>query len=419
MKKIIAAVCIVAFVVLAYLGQVFYMGNLHEKNFNDFVQKLQTWKYAKIEDVVFEKGFFNSKASFKLASQENDFMVNVAFLITADFKNSIFTQDVIEGQINLTEPFLSLVGDILPNGSVARFSVNSHLNSDFDIKFIFSDIDVQRAEGTLLLKNFVLNFTMTNQGSILFSDMNIDEFRFEDFNPFMGRVSVKLEKVYSDFSSKEGINLKDYLSKVSDSQTKFSIYRLSMNDVVLDELNLEDIVQTEGNVSFNESVKLYIKEVNLGQLSPDQRTLQDIKLDFVAQSLNQVLYSFDYDPVDILEDKLFLSTNPKLKLQDFSFSRAGAKFSSKGEANFSADEEVNANFSAKSDVLPSQILPILALFGADELFEKKDDIYVLDLNATGSVKKPTTMINGTLLEIDDTYELQDEFSNPPSDLILD
>lgn len=411
MKKIIAAAVIVALVLIAYLGQVAYMGTINSKIYPLIASQLDSSKndFFKIETLDFQKGFFTSKASFHLYIETDDPLLmlldKTPIPIDVYLKNNIFAKDNIS--IDFKNPFYELIQELNVEASEKikvdkiflnlKMSLSPTQTDAIALKGKITDLDIQTKDFLLKLDNFTLSFTLDENGTIYSSKGHLGEFSFNTLSNMhnLSNTSFSVKNVNID-EKMGGVHFSQYFGGINSGESTLNIKQMSIGD-----FTFSDIVLNVTNM-ITEEVDLLdsIIDLNITNISSREGLVLDnisSHLEIGNLSIPLISYLQDYNPpyrsLDVpLMD--FFSTYPVVELSGLSFSSKGKEFNAQGVLRGSLDE-YSLQFFAQSETVPNEILPFLNIIGgSSEFFVEKDGKYNLDFSLKSDYKKSIMTLNG-------------------------
>lgn len=398
MKKIIISVIAIVLVVVAYLGQVAYMGTLNQKVFelasqpNDFVS---------IEDMKFEKGFFTSKANFLMYIKTDGAdllsfgLGQMPIAVEVRFKNNVFAKDNVD--ISLENPLYELLkGNFEGKMTMDKVFLNTKASVSLfgNIKLItqFTDIDIEEKELIIKLKNFIIQSQVDLNSKIYDSKVDLEEL-FVNVPQYYGADKIALKNLHINENLDKGVGYSEYMEQMFlAGKRDVSIEQMQIYDVNLLDIKANSQSSSENGLG-KASTKLTIKSVSSALA---QMKLDDISSTFEVSNVSlQAL--FDAQNLEYIDFEelipVFFSSKPSIELKSLTFNANGRKVSSNGVLK-GTEKGYEANFFTESEAVPSEIIPPLQLLGINELFVEKEGKYYLDFALQSDFINTKMSLNG-------------------------
>lgn len=398
MKKIIISVIAIVLVVVAYLGQVAYMGTLNQKVFelasqpNDFVS---------VEDMKFEKGFFTSKANFLLHIKTDGAdllsfgLGQMPIGVEVCFKNNVFAKDNVD--ISFENPLYELLkgnfeGKMTMDKVFLNIKASISLFGNIKLTSQFTDIDIEEKDLIIKLKNLIFESQMDLSGTIYGAKVDLDEL-FINVPQYYGADKIVLKNLHINERLDEGVGYSEYMEQMFlTGKREVSIEQMQIYDVSLSDIEANSQSSSEDGLG-KASTELSIKSVSSALA---QMKLDDISSAFEVSNVSlQAL--FDAQNLEYIDfDQLipvFFSSNPNIELKSLTFSSNGREVSSNGALK-GTQNGYEANFFIESEAVPSEIIPPLQLLGINELFAEKGGKYILDFALQSDFTNTKMNLNG-------------------------
>lgn len=421
MKKIIIAAVIAVLVVAAYLGQVAYMGTLNQKVFDIFSQPND---FVSVEDMKFEKGFFTSKANFRLyiktdAADLFSFgLGQMPISVDVRFKNNVFARDNVI--ISIENPFFELLKDnfgeqMTMDKTLLNAKISVSLFGNINTKTEFSDIDIQQNELIIKLKKLSAESKMDLKGKIYGSKADLGEL-FINVPNYYGADKIAIKNLHYDERLDKGVDFAEYVNqgfysnKVKASIEQMQVYEISITGI---ESNSQSSTENGlGKGSVNTSIKSISSPLLQIQFDNINSTLEMSNI-----SLQALVYMQNLgESADTLSDfnefvRVFFDTNPSIELKSLTFKANEKNVSSKGSLKGSS-KEYSINFLVESEATPSELVPPLQFLGIDQLFAQKDGKYILDFALQSDFENIKMSLNGVDISGDETSSIGESGDTP-------
>lgn len=381
MKKAKIFITIIVLLLIAYFGQIFYMGSLNQKIFEKLSQNNE---FYNIKNIKFDKGFFNSYASFDMNFKNYE---KINFTINFVLHNNIFASKNLEAYVK--NPF-KLLEKALKSDELAKLELSTKLGGKAKLDFKINDINLSNEGGSFLLQNAYGSYILNEESKILNSNFNMDKMHF---GQFYNQIEFNNIDYKEEFEG--GVDFKN-LGEFFESKNELNILSAKIDNLKLSQIRLLSSSTNDNNATFKGDLNLSIAKLSTGKiLDFKEENFNDIKLDLKFDKIPKQTYldNFNFSNPNFIEN--FISFNPKIKLEKFSFSKGDKKL------NASANFETSAKgykLSAKiqSDAKISELLPWTSLFGnLDSFFIQKNNLFVLDyLLDNSDLNKPKIYVNG-------------------------
>ena len=224
---------LVLFLLLSFIFYTIYLGFENEK----LLKKLSQNQNYELTELELKKGFFTSRANFKLKDGLN---LGISVKIELEFSNIFLKNDIIKGKVYIP----GFLKNSSKNEEIASFKVNL---KDLSLKLNIKDINSSSENGIGVLKggrvfiNFDKNFDFKNV------EISFDSI---DFSQFYDKFFVKNLKISYDKNLKARQNL--------------SFNQLLLNKNKINSLNTKfSFNKTEQSINLQGSLKEF--ELNLGK----------------------------------------------------------------------------------------------------------------------------------------------------------
>lgn len=401
MKKIIISVIAIVLVVAAYLGQVAYMGTLNQKLFE---LALQPNDFASVEDVKFEKGFFTSKANFRvyIKTEGADLLSfglgQMPISVEVRFKNNVFAKDNMS--VSIENPLYELLqGNFDGKMTMDKVFLNIKASVSLfgNVKFTsqFTDIDIEQNKLIIKLKNFIIQSQTDLSGKIYGAKVDLEEL-FVNVPQYYGADKIVLKNLHIDERLDKGVGYSEYMEQMFlAGKRDVSIEQMQIYDANLLDIKANSQSSSENGLG-RANTKLTIKSASSALA---QMKLDDISSTFEVRNLSlQALFDaqiLDYSENTNFDELIstFFSSKPNIELKSLTFNANGRKVSSKGALR-GLDKGYEATFSVESEAVPSDIIPPLQLLGINELFVEKEGKYFLDFVLQSDFETTKMSLNG-------------------------
>ena len=410
-KKVIAGGIALAVVIVLYLAQVFYMGVLNKRFYEEARQSLQEHQsaleklderfgYFSIQNESFERGFFSSKASFDVLADSVAFGAPLGaelppISVKVEFKNNIFSSRNVV--INIENPFhemmqmfskqAGLTLNMNKNFIVAKVNVSIFGKANIEVKI--QDIDMKMSNDEYMnFKDFIITMQLDSDGKVISSHLDFGGFELKGDNELYYIKDVVSHTQFNkpaSFLEAIGFEIVGFDSKSSiqsagfrDNEGAGEILDVSFNAGLLDD-----------NVDvFSTDVVMKAKTLTFTSVYDNETIeLNDINANILTEKFPKKIYSMFlsslYHP-DITEDimlalfdEAFNEAGTKVEISDMSFYRGANDFKAKGFMQ--GDKEgTQVNLTLTSSVQFSEFFSNM-FFSDIELPQNNEGRYILEI----------------------------------------
>ncbi|MGX3097884.1 DUF945 family protein [Helicobacter sp. 23-1046] len=414
-KKVIAVGVATIVVIALYLAQVFYMGGVNQR-FYENTQKTakevigelakidEAYGHFSIANETFERGFFSSEASF-------DILLDAAGLVGGgvgeippitvkiELKNNIFSSQNYTARLeNPFHEMLSMLAsasgitvNMDKNLIVAKANISLFGGASLEMRI--NDITLKASDNELMeFKDFVTMFKIDGDGKLTSSSLHFGGFEIRNKNEayymkevvsntkfnepvdFFGAIGFKLVD-YDSHTSIKSMGFKDFGNGVEILETTFDIKAQASDDK-----NSSNSGESE---TFNFNTTTKIKNLNRNE-NDSKIALNDINAQILIKEIPvkvyyQLLVAM-YDTKEILA--MLDNASSQMEISDISFRKDNNDFKANGFIKkIKGDAEVEVNLLLTSNVHFSELLPG---FLADiELIQNNEGRYVLEIVGMG------------------------------------
>ena len=422
-KKVIAGGIALAVIIVLYFVQVFCMGVVNQKfyengqqSFKEMQSDLQKlngeYGIFSIQNESFERGFFTSKASFDM------FIDAVAFdapidseippiKVIMEFKNNIFSsQNIIAHIENPFHEMLQMLAstsgltlDIERNLVVIKANVSLFGNANIQTKI--NDINLKASDTEYIdFKDFISSIQVNGDGKVVSETLHFGGFEMRDNDEALYYIKgvdfdTKFDEPVS-IAGAIGYEIANYNSQGDIQSMGFKEGMASM-EILDTKLDIKMRSQA-GNKSEQSdflggvfSVDSSIKAKSLDYTEMDfKQALQDIDIQVLFDRIPTILYKMavvsrldffgDDDAIHALLDEV----GTKIEISSLDFHKGANDFNAKGFVLFGGvgGEDTEVNCTLTSNVQFSELFP--EIFDSSIVLPQNNEgRYVLDI-----VKKP-------------------------------
>ncbi|TEY04487.1 DUF945 family protein [Campylobacter sp. US33a] len=390
-KKLFGMIIFV--LILLYFIQIYFMGLMNEKI---VTQILNEKRFFQVQNINYQKGFFNSHLEFDIFLKQEEFdflspnLENYPLHMKLEISHNIFSKNTFLGVLeNTSKDFEAILEDNI----IAKINAKFFPFMKNDILISLPSIDFSDDMAVLKLDkmDIVINLDETK---IYTLGLKINKLQFSS-----NQDDIILTDLSYDEKFKEGIEINNF-----GKDLKFGNSSLSLKQIQIQKSKIEDLLisfsSSKNDISaptFDLNLDLKIKSLILkNDIFPMfEGNFQNIFLNLEIDKISKKAYE-DFIMQKTMDIKVlireFLSFNPFVKLNNFSFSKNENKFISKADAKLSLDG-YKVNVHAQSDVGVGEFFPILNL--TEGFFIEKDGKFYLDLKANTMIRGEESMeLNG-------------------------